>query len=261
MGWDGYKIHLTETCAGAGSMNLITSVATTAAPVPDAVMTTPVHDMLTAAGLAPREHAADAGYISAQLLLDAAARGITLTGPLAAGTSPQAQASGYTTDMFTIDWDHQQVTCPQGTLSARWNPAQQRGTEVIVVQFPRPPAGPARPAASAPAQRGAGGNYLCGPGRSTTRPWPPAPNRPPGSGKTATPSAPASRAPSARPPRHRPPHRPLPGPAQDQPGTRRRRRSHQPDPAGRLVDQQPAQPCPSVRPTSTAQPHHRRMTQ
>ena len=55
-------------------MNLITNVATTAAPVPDAVMTTPVHDMLTAAGLAPREHAADAGYISAQLLLDAAAR-------------------------------------------------------------------------------------------------------------------------------------------------------------------------------------------
>ena len=157
MGWDGYKIHLTETCAGpAGSMNLITSVATTAAPVPDAVMTTPVHDMLTAAGLAPREHAADAGYISAQLLLDAAARGITLTGPLAAGTSPQAQASGYTTDMFTIDWDHQQVTCPQGTLSARWNPAQQRGTEVIVVQFPAAAcrACPARGQCTSSARRG-----------------------------------------------------------------------------------------------------------
>ena len=137
MGWDGYKIHLTETCAGpAGCVNLITNVATTAAPVPDAVMTTPVHDMLTAAGLAPREHAADAGYISAPLLLDAAARGITLTGPLAAGSSPQARNGGYTTAMFAIDWDRQQVTCPQGTVSTHWDPAQQRGTGVIVVKFP-----------------------------------------------------------------------------------------------------------------------------
>jgi transposase len=137
MGWDGYKIHLTETCAGPpGSVNLITNVATTAAPVPDVVMTGPVHDMLTTAGLAPGEHTAGAGYISAQLLLDAAARGITLTGPLPPDASPQARTGGYTTTMFTIDWDHQQVTCPQGTLSARWNPGQQHGTEVIVVQFP-----------------------------------------------------------------------------------------------------------------------------
>ena len=136
-GWDGYKIHLSETCAGPpGSVNLITNVATTAAPVPDVVMTGPVHDMLTTAGLAPGEHAADAGYISAQLLLDAAARGITLTGPLPPDASPQARNGGYTTAMFTIDWDHERVTCPQGTSSTRWNPGQQHGTEVIVVQFP-----------------------------------------------------------------------------------------------------------------------------
>ncbi len=82
-GWQGYKVHLTETCthsnpgaaAGAGGPaaagglasgraappNLITNVATTAATVPDAAMTEPVHDMLAAAGLTPAEHAADAG--------------------------------------------------------------------------------------------------------------------------------------------------------------------------------------------------------
>jgi transposase len=136
-GWDGYKIHLTETCAGpAGSVNLITSVATTTATVPDAAMTEPIHDMLTASGLKPGEHIADAGYISADLLLDAAARDITLTGPLAPDTSPQARTGGYTTAMFTIDWDHQQATCPQGTVSTSWNPARQRGTDVIVAKFP-----------------------------------------------------------------------------------------------------------------------------
>jgi hypothetical protein len=157
MGWDGYKIHLTETCAGpAGTVNLITSVATTAAPVPDVVMTEPVHGMLTAAGLAPGEHAADAGYISAELLLAARARGITLTGPLSPDTSPQARTGGYTTADFTIDWDHQQVTCPQGTLSARWNPARQHGTEVIVVKFPAAAcrACPARGQCTSPARPG-----------------------------------------------------------------------------------------------------------
>ena len=137
MGWDGYKIHLTETCGGpSGSVNLITNVATTAAPVPDVVMTGPVHGMLAAAGLAPGEHAADAGYISAQLLLAARARGITLTGPLPPDASPQARGGGYTTAMFSIDWDHQQVTCPQGTVSARWDPCQQNGTQTIVIRFP-----------------------------------------------------------------------------------------------------------------------------
>ena len=157
MGWDGYKIHLTETCAGPPtSVNLITNVATTAAPVPDATMTEPVHDMLAAAGLTPGEHAADAGYISAELLLDAAARGITLTGPLPPDASPQARSGGYTTAMFSIDWDHQQVTCPQGTSTARWNPAQQHGTDVIVVQFPAAAcrACPARGQCTSSARRG-----------------------------------------------------------------------------------------------------------
>jgi hypothetical protein len=38
--------------------------------------------------------------------------------------------------MFTIDWDAQQVTCPQGTASNIWSPASKDGTAVIVVRFP-----------------------------------------------------------------------------------------------------------------------------
>jgi len=144
-GWLGYKVHLSETCSQAAdddpdtgrpaAPNLITSVATTEATVPDVAMTGPVHDMLDAAGLLPGEHAVDAGCTSGDLLLAARARGITLVGPLLADTSPQARAGGYTAEAFTIDWEHHQVTCPQGAASIVWSPCRQRGTEAIVVRF------------------------------------------------------------------------------------------------------------------------------
>jgi len=141
--WRGYKVHLTETChepAGDGSRqapNLITNVATTEASGSDAAMTEPVHDMLTARGLAPAEHAADSGYASGDLLVAARNRGITLLAPLAAATSPQARAGGYTAEMFTIDWDNQQVTCPQGVTSYKWTPVTQPGNRpAFTVSFP-----------------------------------------------------------------------------------------------------------------------------
>jgi transposase len=144
--WLGYKVHLTETCTGAAgddpgtgraaAPNLITNVATTRAAVPDAAMTEPVHDALASRDLLPGEHAVDAGYTSADLLLAARARGITLLGPLPADNSPQARAGGYTADAFTIDWEHQQVTCPQGATSISWSPCRQRGTNAIVIRFP-----------------------------------------------------------------------------------------------------------------------------
>jgi transposase len=149
-GWRGYKVHLTETCThpgddrpasdarpgGPAALNLITNVATTAAAVPDAAMTEPVHDMLAAAGLLPGEHAADVGYAGADLLLAARARGITLLAPLAVPSSPQARAGGYTADMFTIDWDRQQVTCPQGAVSSKFSACRARNRDGFTVAFP-----------------------------------------------------------------------------------------------------------------------------
>jgi hypothetical protein len=70
-GWLGYKVHFSESCGNAaqdgpgtgrpGAPNLITNVATTEASVPDVAMTTPIHDKLDGSGLAPGEHAVDAG--------------------------------------------------------------------------------------------------------------------------------------------------------------------------------------------------------
>ena len=140
-GWGGYKVHFAETChepepdGARQGPNLITTVATTTATVPDVAMTEPIHDMLDAAGLAPGEHVVDAGYTSADILLAARARGITLVGPLLADNSPQARAGGYTAEAFTIDWDNQQASCPQGATSTSWSPCTQRGTDAIVVRF------------------------------------------------------------------------------------------------------------------------------
>ncbi len=145
-GWLGYKAHYSETCHGPADddpdtgvparPNLITNAETTRAAAADVAMTGPVHDHLDARGLLPGEHAVDSGYTSVDLLIAARARGITLVGPLPANVSPQARNGGYAAEMFTIDWDNQKVTCPQGTASTSWSPYSQRnGSPAIVVRF------------------------------------------------------------------------------------------------------------------------------
>jgi transposase len=80
-GWSGYKVHFTETCDtptdpapdqdqdGRGDRpNLITSVATTEATVPDTAMTTPIHQQLADKDLLPAQHLLDSGYPCAELI-------------------------------------------------------------------------------------------------------------------------------------------------------------------------------------------------
>lgn len=135
--WAGYKVHLTETCE-ADTPNLITNVVTTLATVADVSMTETVHAQLADAGRLPGEHMVDAGYIDAHLLVSTRRRyGLILTGPAPTGFSPQAAGkSGFTSDDFTIDWTAQQVTCPGGRTTRRWNPDRsQSGIPVIRVRF------------------------------------------------------------------------------------------------------------------------------
>ena len=145
-GWLGYKAHYTETVSdpagddpGTGRPavpNLLTDVQTTHAAVPDVAMTSPVHDSLEAADLLPGEHAVDSGYVPADLLVSARQRGITLLGPLLADTSAQARCGGYTADMFAIDGDNKQATCPEGAVSANWAPMRQHdGKQAISVRW------------------------------------------------------------------------------------------------------------------------------
>src|SRR6266542_2152026 len=146
--WNGFKVHLTETCDAGdaadgdggradGPPNLVTNVTTTDATVPDAKMTTAIHDRLAARGLLPGEHYVDSGYPSAAGIVDARrSYGIALVSPLLADQSPQAKAGGgYDRASFAIDFDAAQAVCPQGKTSSWWVPATQRGREVIVVKF------------------------------------------------------------------------------------------------------------------------------
>ena len=140
--WTGYKAHCTETVpdrAGDGPParpSIVTCAETTRAAEPDVMMTQVIHDDLGRAGLLPGEHVTDSGYASADLLLTARAQGITLLTPLLPDPSWQAREGGLTAAAFTIDWDRQQATCPQGTASASWKPGTNKGMDVIAVAFP-----------------------------------------------------------------------------------------------------------------------------
>jgi len=136
--WNGYKVHLTETCE-PDAPHLITHVATTFAPVPDMALTAAIHSDLAVRDLLPAVHLVDAGYVDADHLVNAREiHGVELLGPAKSATGWQATAGdGHTLDDFTIDWDNQRVTCPNGSTATQWNTDQsQQGVPVVKVRFP-----------------------------------------------------------------------------------------------------------------------------
>jgi transposase len=137
--WDGFKVHLTETCDDSGP-NLITNVTTTPAPGNDFDALPLVHDGLAGRGLLPAEHLVDTGYMSASMVVQAGHdHSVRVIGPM----MPEGgwQKKGEETlpiSAFTIDWDNEQITCPQGKTSRRWaREVEKTGREVIRVQFGR----------------------------------------------------------------------------------------------------------------------------
>ena len=281
-GWGGYKVHFTETCDAPGTRpgaspdtgpapaagpgrgdrpNLITGVATTEATVPDAAMTTPIHQQLEERQLLPGEHLVDSGYPSAELIIHAArVFGITLVSPMLLDTSAQARAgAGYDKASFAFDFDAQQATCPQGIASSSWNPCRQRQDEAIVVSWPndRVHALPGTPAVH-------------------QRPAPPDHAAPPRAARSAR-QRPhradlgAVEGPLRRPrrrrghhapghPRHRDPPGTLPRTTQDPARAQHRRRRDQHDPDGRLLDRPPPGPH-KIKPPRPTRLHPHRLTE
>ncbi len=135
--WIGYKAHLSETC-GEDLPRVITEVQTTAGPVADGDVTTPLHRALRGKGLLPAQHIVDTGYLSAGLLAETRRDfGVDLVGPARADFRRQSQAGkGFAMEASTIDWDARRVTCPVGVHSSGWTPAvDNRGTPVIKAKF------------------------------------------------------------------------------------------------------------------------------
>jgi transposase len=135
--WTGYKAHLTETCA-ADRPNLVPQVSTTAATTPDGQLTRSMHTDLAARELLPGEHIVDTSYMDVDLLLTSRqTQQVTMTGPLPPATSWQARANqGFAYTQFAVDWDRQQVTCPQGQTSVVWRPGKDdEGRAIITIKF------------------------------------------------------------------------------------------------------------------------------
>jgi transposase len=173
-GWDGYKVHFTETCndpsctptpadaaatasgpgeapvarpvgTGRGDLpNLIIGVLTTVATTSDAAALEEVHTRLERRGLLPAEHLLDSGYPSAeQIVRCARAYGVTLVTPVLLDQSAQARAGqGYDKASFSFDFDQRRGTCPEGRASASWTPCRQAERDAIVVSWARTDCGP-----------------------------------------------------------------------------------------------------------------------
>ncbi|MEU7429058.1 IS1182 family transposase [Streptomyces sp. NPDC040750] len=135
--WSGWKVHITETCE-PDQPNLITHVLTTTAPVHDVQVTDTIHEGLAEQNLLPAEHFVDSGYTEARVLVSARCDyGIEIVGPVQGTAAWQAKdGDGFTQESFTIDWQAQAVSCPNGKRSRGWSDStSQTGAPVIRVWF------------------------------------------------------------------------------------------------------------------------------
>jgi transposase len=137
--WTGYMVHVSETCEPTAP-HLLTHVHTTPATVHEVQCTIPIQQALIDKDVPPQEHLVDAASISAALLVQSRdEQGILLRGPTRPSQGWQMQVAGaYTIEQCTVDWERQQVGCPQGKWAASWHErVEQDGSPSIVAAFRR----------------------------------------------------------------------------------------------------------------------------
>lgn len=100
-------------------------------------MTGVIQEQLAARELRPGEHLVDAGYVTAERLVDSQQEQTDLLGPVPPEPGWQAKAGeGFAASCFVIDWEAQQATCPQGKTSVRWKPKQNaQGHAMVLIRF------------------------------------------------------------------------------------------------------------------------------
>ena len=137
--WTGYKAHVTETCDDEDP-HLITHVETTTAAVQDVEMGETIHAALEDKALLPEEHLMDAGFVDADLLVEAKRdHGVEVCGPVKKDVRWQANAGqGYGLADFTMDWENKHAICPQGQRSSVWSEQKNAYDQVVIqVRFPK----------------------------------------------------------------------------------------------------------------------------
>jgi len=106
---------------------------------PDMASTALIHAGLAAKGLLPAEHFVDSAYVDAELLVQSQRdHAVSLEGPIRGSSTWQSRAGhGYDLPHFTIDWEREQVTCPQGKTSVSWHVRDEEGSPRIQARFSR----------------------------------------------------------------------------------------------------------------------------
>jgi Transposase DDE domain len=129
-------VHVSETCEPTAP-HLLTHVHTTTAAVHEALCTAPIQQALVEKDLPPSERLVDAAYIDAERLVSSHKDyGITLRGPGRLNPNWQAKVEGASTLAdFAVDWERQQVHCPQGKAAASWAERVDTGRAYIQVRF------------------------------------------------------------------------------------------------------------------------------
>ena len=119
--WVGYFVHLSESCDD-DMPHLLTNTHTTTASVHEALCTKLIQQKLVDKGLTPEQHLTDSAYVNAELLVSSPQeQGIRLVGPAKGNHNWQSKVEGaYDDYQFEIDWEKEQVRCPQGKLSISW---------------------------------------------------------------------------------------------------------------------------------------------
>ena len=132
--WAGYKVHFTQTCDDEAPQ-LITHVETTPAPLSDEGVLCAIHADLAEKHLLPAQHLVDSGYVTAANLVKTQTdHGVDLVGPTLKTHWYQAE-TGYDLTHFTIDWEAETVTCPEGRINSSWTPVQDAGKALIKIKF------------------------------------------------------------------------------------------------------------------------------
>lgn len=128
--WNGYKLHITETCDD-GLPRLITNVETTVATETDWALVPTIHKSLDRKGLLPSDHMVDTGYVSVDNLLSSKKQfGVRLVGPALADQSWQAREGGFDKTYFELDWVEKKAICPNGKTSRSWTTHKDGTSEV-----------------------------------------------------------------------------------------------------------------------------------
>ena len=134
--WVGYQVHLTETCDD-DQPHLIPQVQTTPATEPDHRIIKPLSQALDRTQRLPGEHLLDMGYASTDLLLHSRKEyDVEQVGPMRPDNTWQANTEGaFDISYFSIEWDGQVVTCPQGKQSVYWQSSPRNNLPKFLVKF------------------------------------------------------------------------------------------------------------------------------